>query len=72
MTSNVGQPSISPGKLMHETVDHLSAIISIAQFYGMSEDLPSKAQADMKRLVQFAREVSNNLKLLAEILPEED
>ena len=72
MTSDAEQTPTSYGKLMHETVDHLSAIISIAQFYGMSEDLPSKAQADMKRLVQFAREVSNNLKLLAEILPEED
>jgi hypothetical protein len=72
MTSDTEQGSTSYGKLMHETVDHLSAIISIAQFYGMSEDLPSKARTDMKRLVQIAHKVSDNLKHLAEILPEEE
>ena len=72
MTSDVGQTSTSHRKLMHETVDHLSTIISIAQFYGLNEDLPSEARADMKRLVQIAHKISDNLKHLAEILPEEE
>ena len=72
MTSDAEQTSTSYGKLMHETVDHLSAIISIAQFYGLNEDLPSEARADLKRLVQIAHEISGNLKHLAEILPEEE
>jgi hypothetical protein len=71
MTSDAEQTSTSHRKLMHETIDHLSTIISIAQFHGMNEDLPSEAQADMKRLVQIARGVSNNLKHLAEILLED-
>ena len=72
MTSEVEQSPTSPSKLMHQTIDHLSTILSIAQFYLMDEAVSPELQADMKRIVQTAREVSSNLRHLAEILLEDE
>ena len=70
MTS-VEQSPPSPSELMHETFDHLSTIISIAQFCLINEDLSPKLQADMKRIIQTTHETSNHLKHLAEFLLED-
>ena len=72
MTSGIEQPPTSPSKLMHQMINHLSTIISIAQFYLMDETVSPKHQADMKRIVQTAKEVSSNLRHLAEILLEDE
>jgi hypothetical protein len=56
---------------MHQTVDQLSTIVSIAQFSLISEDMSPKLQDDLKRIIQTAREASDSLKELADILGEE-
>jgi len=72
MTSEIEQTPTTPSKLMHATINHLSTIISIAQFNLMGEDMSPKLQNELKRIIQAARDASTNLKNLAEILPEEE
>ncbi len=73
MTSEAEQsPSNTPSKLMHETVDQLSTIISITQFSLMSENLSPKLQEDLKRVIQAARNAADHIKHLGEILREEE
>jgi hypothetical protein len=62
----------TPSKLMHATINNLSTIISIAQFNLISEAMSPKLQEDLKRIIQTAREASNNLKALAEIIQEDE
>lgn len=57
--------------LIHDTINQVSTIISIAQLDMLSKDMSSEVKADMKRIIQTMREVSGNLKRLAEILDEE-
>jgi len=73
MTSEVEQsPPNTPSKLMHETIDQLSTIISITQFSLMSEDMSPKLQEDLKRVIQAARNAADHIKHLGEILREEE
>ncbi|MFC1976477.1 hypothetical protein ACFLXQ_08760 [Chloroflexota bacterium] len=72
MTSEVEQSPTTPAKLLHETVDQLSTIISIAQFSLMSEDMSPKLQEDMKRIIQAARDAADHIKHLGEIVREEE
>ncbi len=71
MTSEV-QPSLSLSKLMHETLNQLTTIISIAQFNLISEDMSPKLQNELKRIIQTTSSAADNLKRLAEILHEEE
>ncbi|MBN1218713.1 MAG: hypothetical protein JXM69_07285 [Anaerolineae bacterium] len=72
MTSETEQAPVTSSKLMHQTVDQLSTIVSIAQFSLMSQDMSPKLQEDLRRIIQAAREASNQLKQLAEIMREEE
>jgi len=57
--------------LMHDTINQVSTIISIAQLDMLSKDMSSEVKADMQRIIQTMRLVSGNLKRLAEMLDEE-
>ena len=72
MASEVDRASVTPSKLMHEILNNLSTIISIAQFDLMGETMSPKLQEDIKRMIQTAHEASHHLKHLAEILVEEE
>jgi len=72
MTAQTEQAPATPSKLMHQTVDQLSTIVSIAQFDLISADMSPKLRDDLGRIIQAAREASEHLKQLAEILREED
>ncbi|HEX9926781.1 MAG TPA: hypothetical protein VGD99_29310 [Anaerolineae bacterium] len=56
---------------MHDTINQVSTIISIAQLDMLSKDMSSEVKADMQRIIQTMRLVSGNLKRLAEMLDEE-
>ena len=56
---------------MHDTINDVAAVLSIAQFYLISKEMSPEIQGDMKRIVQTMRQVSSNLKRLAEILEED-
>jgi len=71
MTTDVEQTSKSSSKLMHETIDQLSTIVSIAQFALISEDLPPKLQDDLKRIVQAAHGAANHINDLGDRLLRE-
>ncbi len=66
----VDDPGITCSVLMHDTINQISTIISIAQFGLISKEMSPEVQADMKRIVATMRQVANNLKRLAEILDE--
>ncbi len=73
MTSEVEQtPPNTPAKLLHEIIDQLSTIISIAQFSLMSEEMSPKLQKDMKRVIQAAHNAADHIKHLGEIVREEE
>ena len=67
-SKNVDDPSY----LMHETINHISTIISIAQLSLISKEMSPEVQADMKRIIETVRQMSDNLKQLAELLEEGD
>ena len=60
MTANIDPTPKTPSKLMHETVDQLSTVVSIAQFALISEELSPKLQNDLKRIIQAARDAADH------------
>ncbi|MBN1993589.1 MAG: hypothetical protein JW953_12890 [Anaerolineae bacterium] len=71
MTSEIQQTPATPAKIMHETFNQLSTIVSIAQFSLLNEEISPKLQEDLKRIIETVRVISNHLKHLAEMLEEE-
>jgi len=70
MNPNINEPAI-PSRLMHEIVGHVSSIMSVAQYALISKEMSPEIQTDMKRIVEMARNLSNNVQDLADILEEE-
>jgi len=66
------EESIPPGALLHDTLNHLSSIISVAQYCLISKEVSPEVRGDLKRIVEMTKEVAANLKHLAEILEEEE
>jgi hypothetical protein len=64
--------TLTPSALMHDTVNDVSTIVSIAQNNLLSRDMPAEVQADLKRIIQMAQQVVANLRQIAEILEEEE
>jgi len=58
--------------LMHETLNDVSTIMSIAQLCLVSKEMPPDVRQEIKRIVETGREMSEKLKLMAEVLQEED
>ena len=71
MNPNIDESAI-PSRLMHEIVGHVSTIMSVAQFALISKEMPPDIQTDMKRIVETARNLSNHVQSLADILDEGD
>ncbi|MBI1876696.1 MAG: hypothetical protein HYR94_00370 [Chloroflexi bacterium] len=63
---------VSPGELLHDTLNQLSSIISIAQYCLISKEVSQDVQEDLRRIVEMSKEVASNLKQLAEALEEEE
>ena len=63
---------IPPGDLLHDALNHVSSIISIAQFCLISKEASPEVQRDLKRIIETTREVATNLKRLAETLEEKE
>jgi Na+/phosphate symporter len=69
MTTDEQTPATS-SQLMHETIDQLSTIISIAQFSMLNDELSPKLKEDLQRVVQAARGAAENLRQLGDMLHE--
>ena len=65
-------PSETPSHLLHETVNLLSTIISIAHVNLLDADMSPQLQSELKRIIQAAHDASDNIKSLAEILQENE
>jgi signal transduction histidine kinase len=63
---------IPPGALLHDTLNQLSSIISVAQYCLISKEVSPEVREDLKRIVDMTKEVAANLKRLAETLEEEE
>ena len=63
---------IPPEELLHDTINQLSSIISIAQYCLIGREVSSEVQDDLNRIVDMTRDAAANLKRLAEILEEEE
>lgn len=57
---------------MHDTLNQVSSVISIAQYCLISKEVSPEIQVDLKRIVEMTREIAANLKRLAETLEEEE
>lgn len=64
--------SLTPFALMHDTVNDVSTILSIAQNSLLNREMPAEVQLDLKRIIETARQVAANLRQIAEILEEEE
>lgn len=71
MTSETNESSPS-GALLHDTLNHISSIMSIAQFCLISKEASPEVQKDLKRIIEMTREAAANLKRLAQTLEEEE
>jgi hypothetical protein len=58
--------------LMHDMLNDISTIMSIAQFCLISRDMSPDVQTDIKRIVETGQTMSDNLKRMAEVIQEED
>ena len=63
---------VPPGELLHDTINQLSSIISIAQYCLIGREVSSEVQDDLTRIVEMTKDAAANLKRLAEILEEEE
>ena len=72
MSSQANKPGPVFSVLMHETLNDMSTIMSIAQLCLISKEMPSDVRHDFKRIVETGRQMSDKLKLMAEVLQEED
>ncbi len=61
-----------PGAILHDTLNQVSSVISIAQYCLISKEVSPEIQVDLKRIVEMTREIAANLKRLAETLEEEE
>lgn len=71
MSSEANKPGPIFAVLMHETINDVSTILSIAQLCLITKDLPPDVRADFKRIVETGRSMADKLKLMAEVLQEE-
>lgn len=67
----VGQADIAYSDLMHDTINQISSVMSIAQFCLISKEMSPEVQSDMKRIVKTMRQISDNLRRLSEIWEED-
>jgi hypothetical protein len=58
--------------LMHESLNDITTVMGIAQLSLITKELPSDVRRDMKRIVETSRSLADKLKLIAEVLQEED
>lgn len=71
MTSEF-EEALPPGAILHDTLNQVSSIISVAQLCLISKEVSPEIQHDLKRIVEMTKEVAANLKRLAETLEEEE
>ena len=72
MSSTADKPGPVFSVLMHEVINDISTILSIAQLNLISKDMPPDIREDFKHIVDTGRQMSDRLKLMAEVLQEED
>lgn len=71
MTSEI-EEDLPPGAILHDTLNQVSSIISVAQLCLISNEVSPEIQRDLKRIVEMTKEVAANLKRLAETLEDEE
>ena len=72
MSRETNKPGPVFSILMHETLNDVSTIMSIAQLCLISKEMPPDVRHEIKRIVETGREMSEKLKQMAEVLQEED
>jgi hypothetical protein len=72
MSPEASKPGPVFSILMHETLNDVSTIMSIAQLCLISKEMPPDVRQEIKRIIETGREMSHKLKLMAEVLQEED
>lgn len=72
MNSETNKPGPVFSILMHETINDISTIMSIAQLCLITKEMSPDVREDIKRIVETGRQMSDKLRLMAEVLQEED
>lgn len=72
MTSET-EEALPPGAILHDTLNQVSSIISIAQLCLINnKEVSPDIRQDLKRIVEMSKEIAANLKRLAETLEDEE
>ena len=57
---------------MHDTLNDISTILSIAQFCLISKEMSSELRLEMERIVDTGKQMSQKLKQMAEVIQQQD
>jgi hypothetical protein len=57
--------------LMHDTLDDVSTILSIAQYCLIFKEMSPEVRTDMERIVETGRNMSNKLKQMGQVVQDE-
>jgi len=58
--------------LMHDTLNDMSTILSIAQFCLISKEMSPELRIEVERIVDTGKQMSDKLKRMAEVMQEQD
>jgi hypothetical protein len=72
--NTITDSSIAASYIMHEMLNEVSIIMSISQLALLNHDgqMSPKLQTEMERIIQTARNLSERVQNLADVLDEED
>jgi hypothetical protein len=56
--------------LMHDTLNDMSTILSIAQFCLISQEMSPELRVEVERIVDTGKQMSDKLKRMAEVMQE--
>lgn len=65
---NEQKPTLSV--LMHDTLNDMSTILSIAQFCLISQEMSPELRVEVERIVDTGKQMSDKLKRMAEVMQE--
>ncbi len=72
MSSNSNESKATFSILMHDTLNDISTILSIAQFCLISKEMSSELRLEMGRIVDTGKQMSEKLKQMAEVIQQQD
>ncbi|MEW5956415.1 MAG: hypothetical protein AB1801_01730 [Chloroflexota bacterium] len=72
MSSNTHETKTTFSILMHDALNDISTILSIAQFCLISKEMSPDLRTEVERIVDTGKQMSEKLKLMAEVIQQQE